>query len=152
MAPQPARSLFDLDCAGQRFASGFISLQAASGGNSPIFMTRWIALTGVVLLGLAAVFMTEHRKVDVPPAPSALLYLVADTEQELTRMPVRFTRMSDEEEIGIGNALAAPYESERETKKNADVFEIEKYLTLVGLRLSQHAHRRLPYRFPYVAD
>src|SRR5207253_6176735 len=47
MAPQPARSLFDLDCAGQRFASGFISIHAASGGNSPIFMTRWIALTGV---------------------------------------------------------------------------------------------------------
>ena len=62
-------------------------------------MTRWIALTGVVLLGLAAVFMSEHRKVDVPPAPAALLYLIADTEQELTRMPVRFTRMSDEEEI-----------------------------------------------------
>jgi hypothetical protein len=69
-------------------------------------MTRWIALTGVVLLGLAAVFMTEHRKVDVPPGPAALLYLIADTERELTRMPVRFTRMSDEEEIRIGNEIA----------------------------------------------
>jgi hypothetical protein len=53
--------------------------------------------------------MSEHRKVDVPPGPAALLYLIADTEQELTRMPVRFTRMSDEEEIRIGNEIARSY-------------------------------------------
>jgi predicted Zn-dependent protease len=115
-------------------------------------MKRRIVLSIILLLGLAAIIISERRKVDVPASPSALLYLVADTEQELTRMPVRFTRMSDEEEIGIGNALAAPYESEREAKKNPDVLEIEKYLTQVGLRLSGHAHRRLPYNFHYVAD
>ena len=83
---------------------------------------------------------------DVAPSPSALLYLVADTEQELTRMPVSFTRMSDEEEIGIGNALANPYESQPEDKKDSDIREIENYLTQVGSRLSQHAHRRLLLR------
>src|SRR5438132_14232508 len=60
MAPQRARSLFDLDCAGQRLASGVTSIDAASGGNSPIFITRWIALSGRLLLGLAAVFMAAH--------------------------------------------------------------------------------------------
>lgn len=115
-------------------------------------MKRWIVLSIILLLGVAAIIVSERRKVDVPASPSALLYLVADTEQELTRMPVRFTRMSDEEEIGVGNALAAPYESEREAKKNADVLEIEKYLTEVGLSLSEHTHRRLPYKFHYVAD
>src|SRR5437870_13853475 len=87
MAPQPARSLFELDCAGQRFASGFISIHAASGGNSPIFMTRWIARTGGVLLGLAALFSTAHRNAGVPPGRAAFLSLIAGAEQELSRKP-----------------------------------------------------------------
>jgi len=112
-------------------------------------MTRWIALTGVVLLGLAAVFMTEHRKVDVPPGPAALLYLIADTEQELTRMPVRFTRMSDEEEIRIGNETARAYGFPRD-KQDRDTAEVERYLGQVGSRIAAHAHRKLPYKFHYV--
>ena len=115
-------------------------------------MTRWVVLPIILLLSIAAIFVSERRKVDVSPSPSALLYLVADTEQELTRMPVSFTRMSDEEEIGIGNALAGPYESQREAKKDPDILQIETYLTQVGSRLSQHAHRRLPYKFHYVPD
>ena len=72
-------------------------------------MKRWIALSGIVLLGVAAIWVSERRKVDVPAGPAAVLYLVADTEQELTRMPVSFTRMSDEEEIRIGDRLARIY-------------------------------------------
>ena len=55
------------------------------------------------MLGVAAIVVSERRKVDAPASPAALLYLVADTEQELTRMPVHFTRMSDAEEIRIGD-------------------------------------------------
>jgi predicted Zn-dependent protease len=114
-------------------------------------MKRWIVLAIIVLLSLTAIVVSERRKVDVAASPSALLYLVADTEQELTRMPVSFTKMSDEEEIGIGNALAASYDSQREEKKDSDTSQIENYLTQVGIRLSQHAHRRLPYKFHYVS-
>ena len=72
-------------------------------------MKRWMALAGIVLLGIASVVVSERRKVDVPASPAALLYLVADTEQELMRMPVTFTRMSDQEEIRIGDELARSY-------------------------------------------
>ena len=44
-------------------------------------MTRWIAFAGIVLLAIAAIVVSERRKVDVPASPAALLYLVADTEQ-----------------------------------------------------------------------
>ena len=101
-------------------------------------MTRWIALTGVVALGLAAVFFSERRKVDVPPGPAALLYLIADTEQELTRMPVRFTRMSDEEEIRIGNQIAHEYGFLAE-KHDRDTTEVERYVSQVGARVAAHA-------------
>src|SRR5215472_4743703 len=114
-------------------------------------MTRWIALSGVVVLGLAAVFFSEKRKVDVPPAPAALLYLIADTEQELTRMPVRFTRLSDEQEIRIGNQIAREYGFLQENK-DRDTEEVERYLGEVGSRVAAHVHRRLPYKFHYVPE
>src|SRR5438128_10784156 len=97
------------------------------------------------------VFMTEHRKVDVPPAPAALLYLIADTEEELTRMPVRFTRMSDEEEIRIGNETARAYGFPRD-KQDRDTAEVERYLGQVGSRIAAHAHRKLPYKFHTFRD
>src|SRR5277367_2968019 len=114
-------------------------------------MKRWIALTVVVLLGLAAVVVSERRKVDVPASPAALLYLVADTEQELTRMPVSFTRMSDEEEIRIGNELARSY-AVAEQERTPEAAIVEHYLTRVGEQVARDAHRRLPYKFHYIPD
>ena len=113
-------------------------------------MKRWIAFAGIVALGLAAVVVSERRKVDVGAGPDALLYLVADTEQELTRMPVRFTHMSDEEEVRVGNDLAAAYK--RDDKPSEENAAVEIYLQQVGARLAPRAHRRLPYRFHYIPD
>ena len=113
-------------------------------------MKRWIALAGIVALGLAAVVVSERRKVDVAASPEALLYLVADTEQELTRMPVRFTRMSDDEEIRIGNDLASSYKTA--AKSSEENAAVEGYLQEVGARLAPHAHRRLPYQFHYIPE
>jgi len=113
-------------------------------------MKRLIALSGIVFLGVASIIISEHRKVDVPASPAALLYLVADTEQELTRMPVSFTRMSDDEEIRIGNQLSQLYASSEDRKKTPEAAVVERYLTQVGLKLASHAHRKLPYKFHYI--
>lgn len=115
---------------------------------------RWILLTGVVGLGVAAVVVSQRQKVDVEASPAAVLYLVADTEQELSRMPVRFTRMSDSEEVRIGDDIAKMYNRdttlEKEQEQKAQT--IEKYLNEVGQKVSAHAHRRLAYRFHYVPN
>jgi beta-barrel assembly-enhancing protease len=111
-------------------------------------MKRWMALAGILLLGIASVVVSERRKVDVPASPAALLYLVADTEQELTRMPVAFTRMSDQEEIRIGDELARSYRVRNDPAPQ--VTTVERYLTQVGSQLASHAHRKLPYRFHYL--
>jgi predicted Zn-dependent protease len=115
-------------------------------------MKHWFALSVIVALGLAAIVVSEKRKVDVPPGPAAVLYLVADTEMELTRMPVRFTRMSDEEEIAIGDVLAKSYQSQREEAKLASVQTVETYLTQLGSKLAAHANRKLPYKFHYIPE
>jgi predicted Zn-dependent protease len=113
-------------------------------------MKRWIAFAGIVLLGFASVVGSERRKVDVPASPAGLLYLVADSEQELTRMPVSFTRISDEEEIRAGNELARFYASGEEQPDTQEASTVERYLTRVGSEVARDAHRRLPYRFHYI--
>jgi predicted Zn-dependent protease len=113
-------------------------------------MKRWILLAGIVVLGVAAVVVSERRKVDVQASPAALLYLVADTEQELMRLPAHFDPMPDAEEIRIGDELARSYVAGQEASKLSENVEIEKYLAQVGGQLAGHAHRRLPYKFHYV--
>jgi predicted Zn-dependent protease len=115
-------------------------------------MKRWIIFAGILLLGVAAVVVSQRQKVDLPASPAALLYLVADTEQELTRMPVHFVRMSDAEEIRIGNGLAYYYSSMEGREKTPENTIIEHYLTRVGTELATHAHRVLPYKFHYIPD
>jgi predicted Zn-dependent protease len=112
-------------------------------------MTRWIALTVIVLLGVAAVVVSERRKVEASASPEAILYLVADTEKELTRMPVRFTRMSDADEIRIGDELASFYALGQQ-QENQQTSVVEKYLNQVGAPLASRAHRKLPYKFHYI--
>ena len=114
-------------------------------------MKRWLLLAGIVALGVAAIVLSERQKVDAPASPAALLYLVADAEQELTRMPVSFTRMTDSEEIQIGDGLARLYLSGEE-RKNPDDRAVDQYLTRVGLSLAVRAHRKLPYKFHYLSD
>lgn len=115
-------------------------------------MKHWIVLAIIALLGATAVVVSERRKVDVAASPAAVLYLVADTERELTRMPVSFTRMSDEDEIQIGNQLAGFYIFGDRANKNPDDTEVQRYLTEVGSRVVANAHRKLPYRFHYIPD
>jgi predicted Zn-dependent protease len=116
-------------------------------------MKRWILLAGILAAGVAAVVVSERHKVDTPASPAALLYLIADTEQELTRMPVRFTRMSNAEEIRIGDQLARMYVSEIPAgDRRAETIAIEGYLNKVGRPLALRAHRRLPYRFHYIPN
>jgi predicted Zn-dependent protease len=115
-------------------------------------MKHWGIFAIVILSGLAAVVVAERRHVDVSTGPDSLLYLVADTEQELTRMPVQFARMSDEEEIRIGNQLAANYDPKDNSNKTPQHIEIENYLNQVGAPIVGRAHRKLPYRFHYLED
>ena len=113
-------------------------------------MKRWVAFTGILIFGIAAVVVSERRKVDVQASPAALLYLVADTEQELTRMPVSFTRMSDIDEIRAGDELAQSYATDNDSHKAPETAEVEQYMTRVGSQLASRAHRKLPYKFHYI--
>lgn len=118
-------------------------------------MKHWIALSAIALLLTATIVVSEHRKLDVPASPAPILYFIADTEKELTRLPVNFTRMSDEEEIRAGDELAKAYvynTQNTEVAANPDMAAIERYLTQVGSQVAANAHRKLPYKFHYVPE
>jgi predicted Zn-dependent protease len=115
-------------------------------------MKRWPIFAGIVLLAIASVVVSERQKVDVPASPAALLYLVADTEQELTRMPVSFARMPDAEEIRIGDELARSYAAQEEQENTPEDMIVQHYLSRVGSELASRAHRKLPYKFHYIPN
>ena len=108
---------------------------------------------GVVLaLAVAAVIFSERNAVNAEVSPAPVLYFVADTERELTRVPVTLTRLSDEDEIKAGDQLARGYLEGREKADSEQYRTISAYVSRIGERVAEHAHRRLPYRFHYLAD
>ncbi len=120
-------------------------------------MKRWLFLVVIVAVCAGALLLAERQKAQTHVGPQALLGLIADTEQEMSRVPARLTRISDEQEIRIGDEMAQRYVTEIEavkTKdpKNGDDRLIEAYVERVGRKVSLYAQRKLPYRFHYIPD
>jgi len=114
-------------------------------------MRRWAAFATVVIALGTALAWSEMRKVDARVGPEPVLNLIADSERELTRLPVAFAPLPDNEEIKIGNELEKSYATwwhrDGDDEQNR---AIEQYLQLVGAKVALHAHRKLPYRFHYI--
>ena len=107
-----------------------------------------------LLLAAAGLVLSETSGSRAPVGPGGLLYLIADTEREMTELPVRVTRMSDEEEIRIGNELVSRRGTvlKNEDLNVAEDREAQDYVQEVGLRVARRAHRKLPYHFHYLPD
>jgi predicted Zn-dependent protease len=116
-------------------------------------MKHRIYLLVAVLLAALGLVLSEVRKPDVPVSPTPLLFFLADTQRELTRMPMAVTRMDDEKEIDIGNRLARQYVAMfPRPARHSEAEAIEAYVRSVGQNVARNAHRRLPYQFHYVPD
>jgi predicted Zn-dependent protease len=115
-------------------------------------MKRWVPLSIIILAGLLAIVTAEWRKIDTRPSPEAILSAAADGQHELTRIPAKLDRMSDEDEVRIGDELARSYEARWHplATEGKAATEIQTYLQRVGERVSLHARRKLHYQFHYV--
>ena len=114
-------------------------------------MKRWLGFATVVLLGVAALWVGERRKAEAPVSPDPVVYFIADAEHEMSRVAATATRLSDEEEIRIGDELAAR-EIGGATPLTGDDAVVEAYVQRVGLQVGARAHRQLPYKFHYIPD
>lgn len=109
-------------------------------------MKRAVIFLAVLLIGIAALYYSQRRHDSTPVSANAIVALAADAQRDLTRAPMRFTRLSDREEIEIGNDLAQKY-SGGSAKLSPEEHALENYVEHVGNSLAAHTHRRLPYSF-----
>ncbi len=108
-----------------------------------------LALAVVALIG--ALFVAQRQRADARPSAAPVLYLVADSERDLTTLPSHFTRISDDDETKYGADLADQYLATR-GKLTPDDVTVENYVRDVGAHLASRAHRRLRYQFHFVPD
>lgn len=114
-------------------------------------MKRRVFLGAVLVVLGASLFFAQRGRIDAPVSARAILYLVGDSERELTRLPAKFTRISDSDEISVGNKIAESFLSGRRDLA-ADAQAIEAYIRQVGGQLAPYAQRKLPYQFHYIPD
>lgn len=118
-------------------------------------MKRWISFSALLAVGLGALIYCQMRRVQTPVSPAPILYFIADSEHELTRLPVRFAPLSDADEIRIGDQLARIYVDGWPTSRAetaSDDRTVRLYVEQQGARVAAHAHRKLPYKFHYISD
>jgi predicted Zn-dependent protease len=115
-------------------------------------MRRWLAVILLIVIAGAAVFYAERHKPESHVGPEAVLNAVAETQREISRVPAHLTRLSDEEEIQIGDSMSARYSYARSGWQEETDTPIEKYINLVGRNVAARARRKLDYRFHYIPD
>ena len=82
---------------------------------------------------------------------NSVVEVAADAQRDLTRLPMRLTRLSDAEEIAVGNELAQQYSINHEDLRAEDL-ALEAYVRRVGNAVAAHAHRHLPYSFHLIPN
>jgi len=105
----------------------------------------------VLLVGVSALFFSQRRRESTPVTANAVVAIAADAQRDLTRAPMRLTRLSDSDEIAVGRELALQY-AHPEDKLTPQENGLENYVRRVGDSVALHAHRRLPYTFHVVPD
>jgi predicted Zn-dependent protease len=103
----------------------------------------------VLLVAGAGLYLAERRKQADAVTANAVVDLAADWQRDASRLPMHMTRISDAEEVSIGNELASRYADwELDPEQKAT----ELYLQKIGAVLAAHAQRKLPFHFHLVPD
>ena len=114
-------------------------------------MKRIAGLAVVLLIALAALYFAQRRPRQDAVNSGALVDAAADWQRDLTRAPMNLTRLSDDEEVRIGDRLAAQYEA-MQPASDPESKALERYVDQIGKRVASHATRRLPWHFHVLDD
>jgi predicted Zn-dependent protease len=114
-------------------------------------MKRMIGLVFVLLVAVGALYLAQHKKRADAVSADAFVDMAADWQRDVTRAPMHFTRISDEQETQIGDELAREYISEQ-SAQSAEPRATEQYVNDVGGRVAAHAMRKLHYRFHLISN
>ena len=114
-------------------------------------MKRVAAFVVVLFAGVAGLYFSQRRHESTPVSANAVVAMAADAQRDLTRAPMRLTRLSDDEEIAVGKELAEQYSGNAD-KLSPEQQALEDYVRRVGGSVALQAHRRLPYSFHLLPD
>jgi predicted Zn-dependent protease len=112
---------------------------------------RFLALVTVLLVAIGALYLAQRRTRHDAVSANAVINMAADWQRDAARVPMHVTRISDAEEIQIGNQLAEQYVSVRQAQ-TAEERALEQYVNEVGICVGAHAKRRLVWHFHILLD
>lgn len=115
-------------------------------------MKRWLAFGFISLVVAGALALSQARQADAPASPDAVLHFIGGTERELSRIFFEATRLSDAEEIQIGDQMSGQARMSAGVPESPAQNEVAAYVERVGRQVAARAHRQLPYRFHYIPD
>ena len=126
-------------------------------------MKRWLGLLAVMLIAGGALYYSNRHEKDSGVNPNALVNMVAETQRELSRVPMEATRIPDAEEIQIGDGMAARYLAHMPAPATGNERAMQDYVNEVGASVvggstrapdiaGLRTRRHLVYRFHYIPD
>jgi predicted Zn-dependent protease len=115
---------------------------------------RFVVLGLLIALAGGAIYYNHRKNPDVQAGPEALSNWAADVERETSRVPMRVTRLSEAEEVRIGNDLAQNKLVGRHQQYQYSPTDLafEQYLNDIGPKIAARAKRKLTYHFYYIPD
>jgi predicted Zn-dependent protease len=114
-------------------------------------MKRVLSFSVVLVVAIGALYFAQRRERQDAVTTNAVLNATATLQRDITRVPMRVTRISDNEETRIGDELAAEYDSEQPAQ-SPEAKALERYVRQVGGRVAAHAQRKLAYRFHLIPN
>ena len=114
-------------------------------------MKRLLLLIPILLMSGAALYLSQRRPAQEAVSANTIVDVAADLQRDLTRVPMRMTRISDRDEERIGQQLVERY-GYAEPYANGDMASLENYVSEVGSRVAGHAQRKIEFHFHLVPD
>src|SRR6266850_481780 len=108
----------------------------------PVVFVMFFLILG---FALASLYWSQRRPKSNPVSANAIINMAADAQRDLSRIPMHFTRLSDEQEIAVGKFLADRYATQTRALTPEEE-GLEKYVRRVGGAVAVHAHRHLSLR------
>ena len=114
-------------------------------------MRRLIPLVLILIVAGAALYLAQRRKTEDAVNANAVVNVAADWQRDLSRAPMRVTRLPDAEEVRIGDELVHRY-GYAEPYENPEIASVENYVSQVGSRVVRNTRRKIEFRFHFVPD
>jgi predicted Zn-dependent protease len=112
-------------------------------------MKRLVGLVVVLLVAGAGIYLAQRRNHADAVTANAVVDLAADWQRDASRIPMHMTRISDADEMRIGDELASRYAGE---DLDPEQKATEQYVQKIGAALAAHAERKQLFHFHLVPD